>query len=99
MKKLLLSAAILSSFIVQGKNRTTKFSHLKNLNPDFIKELPLAGNNIPKTNATTHRDAPPSVTWTSINIGMAANSYTNAFSPKEPLWYDPNLNTLTSTHR
>jgi hypothetical protein len=103
MKKLLLSALALSFMMnVNAQNRVAKFSQNKNFNPNFVKEIPLAKNSIPKVSAFVapqRNGAPSPTTFSSINIGMAANSYTNAFSPKEPLYYDPNLNTITFTHR
>ncbi len=84
---------------VNAQNKIMQFQHNKNLNAEFIKEMPLAGNMIPGVHAPVWRSAPPHATWTPIPIGNAVNSFTNAFSPKEPLWYDPNLNTVIFAHR
>lgn len=98
-KTLLIVAAVIAAGSAFAQQKLIKKQYDKNLNAEFIKEMPLAGNNIPKANSLVLRNTPPNVAWTPINIGNAGNSYTNAFSPKEPVWYDPNLNTVTFTHR
>jgi hypothetical protein len=98
-KTLLFLMALIITGYANAQLKLTKKLYDKNLNAEFIKEMPLAGNYIPKANAPVLRNTPPNVAWTPITIGHAVNSYTNAFSPKEPVWYDPNLNTVTFTHR
>lgn len=100
MKRILLGAAFLVAFSANAQvQKQKKFLNNPNLNHQFLTELPVAGNTIPKATAHVLRNSPATVAWTSIPLGHSANSYSNAFSPKEPLWYDPQINTLTFVHR